>query len=627
MSKYSKLFTALFLFVFSFVSPKLFASSGTITFKLPDNASIKFQPIFLGLDGNKVFAAKVIKLGSRTGDSNYKERLSITKLGGSFVGKNDKGEKDWLYYLGQTEVSQHQWNVVMRWWQRENGLTVEPENNSQLPETGKTPAEILTFIQTLNLWMLKNDRAALPKNGNAIAYVRLPTEVEWAYAARGGNKVSQDVFDRSYPYVDEDGTATLDGFEWDRDSSGNHVKDVGSQYIKSNPLGLYDMLGNVEELTYGIFGQDFLFSRFGGLVIRGGNYSTDPEDLKVSLRTEYDGYTQDGNILRLKKVGFRLALGSLVSETGYTPTELDQGYDEYLNTDSGVTQSAPVGKTSLSQQATDDQRDHSNNERNRLIEENRDLSKKNANIESKFITLQGDLEKKNNDLDFTSKELVAEKVKNDNLSKLADVSSLENKFNVIINSKDMEIKRLYSDLNTMKQKVNYQGVALINAEASQKQVMSLQQKVSDAKRRDNTANFEIDKNKKRIIIADQRLLEALTRVADYNLFSAWRNLETIEKKRKVSNNPNIWRVNEIEAKNMLIEYRRYVIQIVDDTDYTLFPEVKVNLVRWLKDNNVSNQQIKGLDLLERHINEVRNGKYLEVDDLYKNLLNEPEMRG
>ncbi|MEC6814299.1 SUMF1/EgtB/PvdO family nonheme iron enzyme [Photobacterium toruni] len=627
MSKYSKLFTALFLFVFSFVSPKLFASSGTIIFKLPDDASIKFQPVFLGLDGNKVFASKIVKLGSRSGDSNYKERLSTTKLGGSFVGENDKGEKDWLYYLGKTEVSQHQWNVVMRWWQRENGLTVESENNSQLPQTGKTPAEILTFIQALNVWMLKNDRDALPKNGNAIAYIRLPTEVEWAYAARGGNKVDQEVFDRPYPYVDENDTETLDGYEWDRDSSGNHVKEVGSQYIKPNPLGLYDMLGNVEELTYGIFGQDFLFARFGGLVIRGGNYSTDSEDLKVSLRTEYDGYTQDGNILRLKKVGFRLALGSLVSETGYTPTELDQGYDEYLSTPSGVSQSAPQGKTSMSQQAIDDQQSYSDRERERLIEENHSLNRKYLRIESKFVALQGDLEKKNNELDFTSKELKAEKIKNSNLSTLADTSSIENKFNVVMNSKDVEITRLHSELNKMKQKVNYQGVALINAEASQKQVMSLQQKVSDAKRRDNTANFEIEKNKKRIIIADQRLLEALTRVADYNLFSAWRNLEIIEKKRKVSNNPNIWRVNEIEAKNMLIEYRRYVIQIVDETDYTLFPEVKANLVRWLKDNNVSNQQIKGLDLLERHINEVRNGKYLEVNDLYKNLLNEPEMRG
>ncbi|HIF9276821.1 TPA: SUMF1/EgtB/PvdO family nonheme iron enzyme [Photobacterium damselae] len=627
MSNYSQSFRTLFLFVFFIISPKLFAASETITFKLPDDAIIKFQPVFLGIDGNKIFASKRVKLGSREGDdSNYKERLSTTNLGGSFIGKNHNGENDWLYYLGQTEVSQQQWSVVMRWWQRENGLTVEPENNSQLPQTGKTPAEILTFIQALNLWVLKNDRDALPKNGNAFAYIRLPTEVEWAYAARGGNNVSHDVFDRPYPYVDENGNETLDGYEWDRDSSGNRVKEVGSQYIKPNPLGLYDMLGNVEELTYGIFGQDFLFARFGGLVIRGGNYSTDPENLKVSMRTEYDGYTQDGNILRLNKVGFRLALSSLVSEAGYTPTELDEGYNEYLSSDSGVTQSAAAGKTSLSQQAITDQLHHSNIERERLIEDNHDLREKLTNIESKLIVLKGNLEKKNNEFIFTSKKLEDEKAKNSDLSKLVDTSSLENKFNIIVNSKDLEITRLQDELNNLKEKFNHQDVALVNAQASEQKLLILQQKVNDAERRDNTANFEIEKNKKRIIVAEQRLLESLTRVADYNLFSAWRNLKIIEKKRKVSSNPQIWQVNEIEAKNMLREYRRYVIQIVDDTDYTLFPEVKDKLTRWLKDNNVSNQQIKGLDLLERHINEVRKGQYIQVDSLYNNLLDEPEMR-
>ncbi len=101
----------------------------------------------------------------------------------------------------------------------------------------------------------------------------------------------------------------------------------------------------------------------------------------------------------------------------------------------------------------------------------------------------------------------------------------------------------------------------------------------------------------------------------------------LRKKRKVSNNPKIWRINKLEAENMLKEYRRYIIQIVDNTDHTLFPDVKSNLVQWLKKNKVSNQQIMGMDLLERHIKEVREGKYLQVDDLYKNLRNEPEMKG
>lgn len=625
MNKYIPVLTALLFFIVSFLSSKLYANE-TIEFKLPDDISLKFQPIYLGLDGNKVFSSKRVKLGSRDGnDVSYKERLSTTNLGGSFIGVSDNGKKEWLYYLGQTEVSEQQWNAVMRWWQHENQLRVDPIINSKLPQTGKTAAEIFAFIEALNVLMLKTDRESLPKNSNAIAYFRLPTEVEWAFAARGGNKVSSSVFDRPYPYVDENQSMTLAGYEWHRGSSGKKMKEIGSEHIKPNPLGLYDMLGNAEELTFGVFGHDFLFARFGGLVIRGGNYTTDPRDLKVSSRTEYDGYNANGDLIRLSKVGFRLALGTLVSETGYSNEELDSGYDDYLSSDSGVSQPTASGNTSLSQQAINDQISHYNTESERLVEENNSLRQQNSQVESDFIVLKGNLEQKKVDIDAISRELDAERAKNVDLAKLADISSLENKFDILIDSKDSEISRLHSEIDKLKQNVSQQTIVLSNAELSKKQMISLQQRVNDAERRDSTANFEIEKNKKRIVVAEKRLLEALTRVAGYNLYSAWRNLETIEKKRKVSKDPKIWRINKLEAENMLKEYRRYIIQIVDNTDHTLFPEVKDELVHWLKENKVSNQQIKGMDLLERHLHEVREGKYLQVDELYKNLRYEPEM--
>ncbi|WP_318437076.1 SUMF1/EgtB/PvdO family nonheme iron enzyme [Photobacterium leiognathi] len=625
MNRYIFLFTTLLIFTTSFFSSSLFASE-SVEIKLPDNTSLKFQPIYLGLDGNDIFSSKRVKLGSREGsDVSYKERLSTTNLGGSFVGINKRGEKEWLYYLGKTEVSQQQWNAVMRWWQRENKLTIDPENNATLPQTEKTPAEIFTFIEALNVWILKNAKESLPKNGNAIAYVRLPTEVEWAFAARGGNEVSPSVFDRPYPYVDENESMTLAGYEWYRSTSGNKMREIGSEHIKPNPLGLYDMLGNVEELTYGVFGHDFLFARFGGLVIRGGNYSMDASDLKVSRRTEYDGYTGNGDLIRLSKVGFRLALGTLVSETGHSNEELDAGYDEYLSSDSGVSQPTASGNTSLSQQAIDDQIEHYNTERQRLVEENNTLRQQNTEMESKYTVLTGHLEQKKVDIDALSRELDTERIKNANLAKLENTSSLENKFDVLINSKDLEISRLQSEIDNLEKKVSQQTTLISNTESSRKKMLSLQQRIKDAERRDSTASFEIEKNKKRIVIAEKRLLEALTRVAGYNLYSAWRNLEAIEKKRKVSDNPKIWKINKLEAENMLKEYRRYIIQIVDNTDHTLFPEVKAELVRWLKENKVSNQQIKGMDLLERHLREVREGKYLQVDELYKNLRHEPEM--
>ncbi|MGL6316951.1 SUMF1/EgtB/PvdO family nonheme iron enzyme [Vibrio sp. WXL103] len=597
-----------------------------VEIKLPGDTQIKFQPVFLGLDGNKVFSSKRVKLGSREGgDLSYKERLSTTNLGGSFVAANKRGEKEWLYYLGQTEISVKQWNSVMRWWQQENGLQVDPSDDSLLPQTGKTPSEIFTFIEALNVWMLKNDRNSLPKHGNAIAYARLPTEVEWAFAARGGNEVSPSVFDRPYPYVDESGSMTLAGYEWHRSSSGKKLKQTGSEYLKPNPLGLYDMLGNAEEFTYGIFGHDFLFARFGGLVIRGGNYSTDPRHMNVSRRTEYNGFTRNGELIRLSKVGFRLALSTLVSETGHTNDELDEGYEDYLRSDTGVTQTATAGSTSLSQQALEDQVNHTRLEKERLAEANSTLQSENSRLKSDYTLLQGNLEQSRVDVEALSKELNAAKAKNLELALLPSAGSVEAKFTLLLDSKDSEISRLQAQIAQLNSRVKSQAAKLTNAEAANQQILSLQQRVNDAERRDNSADFEIDKNRKRIITVEKRLLESLTRVAGYNLFTAWRNLRSIEIKKKIGSNPQDWAINQREAENMLKEYRRYVIQIVDDTDYNLFPEVKNELIRWLNANQVSPQQVKGLNLLERHIQQVKDGKYLQVDYLYENLLLEIEM--
>jgi formylglycine-generating enzyme required for sulfatase activity len=78
---------------------------------------------------------------------------------------------------------------------------------------------------------------------NANGY-RLPTEMEWLYAARGGST------DDDYVYS---GSDSLDAVGWFYGNSSGSPHEVG---IKApNQLGLYDMSGNLWEWCWDIFGN------------------------------------------------------------------------------------------------------------------------------------------------------------------------------------------------------------------------------------------------------------------------------------------------------------------------------------------------------------------------------------
>ena len=61
----------------------------------------------------------------------------------------------------------------------------------------------------------------------------------------------------------------------------------------------------------------------------------------------------------------------------------------------------------------------------------------------------------------------------------------------------------------------------------------------------------------------------------------------------------------------------------------LFPEVKAKIADWLIANEQKNyrqSQVKALDLLERHVRDVRAGRYHRPEDLVKEFPNEPEFK-
>lgn len=77
---------------------------------------------------------------------------------------------------------------------------------------------------------------------------RLPTEAEWEYAA-GGAKLNPD------KYAGTNDFGNLSDFAWYYENSGGQSKPVGTK--KPNNLGLYDIIGNVNEWCNDWFGKRY----------------------------------------------------------------------------------------------------------------------------------------------------------------------------------------------------------------------------------------------------------------------------------------------------------------------------------------------------------------------------------
>lgn len=201
------------------------------------------------------------------------------------------------FLIGETEVTQALWESVMGTTVREQRDKADPSwlmsgEGASYPMYYVSWNEAVEFCNKLN----EKLRSQLP-SGCRFA---LPTEAQWEYAARGGNK------SRHYKYA---GSNSIDDVAWYTSTTN----DSGTKPVKTkqpNELGLYDMSGNVWEWcedwkgSYSSSAQTDPKGPSSGTfrVLRGGSRYYDAGYCRVSIR-----YYR-GPDYRYNSRGFRLSL-------------------------------------------------------------------------------------------------------------------------------------------------------------------------------------------------------------------------------------------------------------------------------------------------------------------------------
>ena len=221
----------------------------------------------------KLEEAGTFQMGSTTGDSDEAPVHSVT------ISKD--------YYMGETEVTQALWEAVTGYSPTSDGYSWSSKDGlgDNYPAYYISYEDVQSFITELNSLTGEN--------------FRMPTEAEWEFAARGGNK------SKGYQYS---GSNTVGDVAWYSMNARSKTRTVKTK--AANELGIYDMSGNVWEWCsdwYGKYNSRAQTDPTGpttgtNRVLRGGSWCSSATYCRCAKRDKYTpSYRSYG-------FGFRLAL-------------------------------------------------------------------------------------------------------------------------------------------------------------------------------------------------------------------------------------------------------------------------------------------------------------------------------
>ena len=216
---------------------------------------------------------------TQSGCEWYESFEMVDVEAGVFYMGSQKDDPDGLNYdVSAYIITQAQWTAAM-------GCNPSTNQGDDFPVENVTWEQVQEFIALLN-------------ENSGLSY-RLPTEAEWEFAAKGGNKSEGFLYS---------GNSVLGACGWYYSNSESATHEVGSK--APNELGIYDMSGNVREWCndwldyYSSNNENNPQGPVEGYVKvnRGGSWTTSSVNCRNTYR--HSNYPYESS----QDLGFRLAL-------------------------------------------------------------------------------------------------------------------------------------------------------------------------------------------------------------------------------------------------------------------------------------------------------------------------------